>query len=286
MMSYHYLIPLVFSLPPGYAFTLAIPPSLLRRRLIGCRGAVLIKAIATCDGEERWRETRTVNLEEGEDDNHPITLVCAVNALDEAGALPEGAAQAFVEVEFLSTDDRAPFATKAPPAVYALYTAPGRLTFRADGSYKFGAPQVISSIAEYGRFLESHTLVAIDRSRQHLESLTLVNPYTKALLVSCQTPDGRTTKRTKVPARSAVRLDLTQLLREGEDRLVTRLQLSATNRVLTYHVRHDAARPPYISDHEHLDIFRADPSHVPWTRYLRERFARVMKQKFGVRIGG
>jgi len=285
-MSYHYLIPLIFSLPPGYAFTLAIPPALLRRRLVGRRGKLLVKASATCDGAVRWRETRTIDLDGPERDDRPITFVCAINTLDDNGALPDGAAPAFLEFEFLSTDDGAPFSTKAPPAIYGLYTAPGRLTFRADGSYKFGAPQVVSSIAEYGQFLESHTLIAIDRSRRHLESLTLVNPYTKPLLVSGQTPDGRALRRTKVAARSAVRLDLTQLLREGEDRLVTRLQLSATNRVLTYHVRHDDDPVPYISDHEHLDIFRADPTHAPWSRFARERLARIVKQRFGVTIGG
>ncbi len=106
-----------------------------------------------------------------------------------------------------------------------------------------------------------------------------VNPYTKPLLVSGMATDGRAFNRKRVPARSAARIDLSELLFEGEESAYTRLQITATNRVLTYHVRHDGSTVPYISDHEHLDIYRADPTHTPFTFFVREKLARWVKRR-------
>jgi len=39
------------------------------------------------------------------------------------------------------------------------------------------------------------------------------------------------------------------------------------------------------ADHEHLDIFRADPTHIPASLYFRDRLVRTLRQRFGFVIG-
>ncbi|MDW3206319.1 MAG: hypothetical protein R8L07_12355 [Alphaproteobacteria bacterium] len=278
-MAYHYLIPLVFSKPVGYEMSLAVPGALIAKRLAERSARVQVEVRATIDGSLVFEEVRQIDFSDP-----------AAAAGVEEFSIPaksdadDGLQPGFIEVEILNPDGKAVFSTKAPPELYGLYFREGRQSFRADGSYKFGAPSVIASVAENKAFVESYPVICIDLERGCLESLSLVNPYTRALLVSGKTADGREFKRTRVAARSAVKLDLTKLLRPGETRLDTRLQITATNRVLTYHVRHDGLSVPYISDHEHLDIFRSDPTHTPLSLYLRERFARTLKRRYGIRI--
>jgi len=73
---------------------------------------------------------------------------------------------------------------------------------------------------------------------------------------------------------SVRRVDLAQLLEVGEWRWRGRLQLTANNRLITFDVKHSFADPTLITDHEHLDPFRADPTHLPLTRLLRARAGR------------
>ena len=279
-MAFHYLIPLIFSLPAEYEFTLTIPRDLIRRRLANAQSGVLIKAVATVDANTVWSEEVALDLNSADEGGAPIQFDYSPFAHATEGAC------GFLEVEFLSKDGSAIFNTKAPPELYGLYHRDGCPSFRADGSYKFGAPSVIASVAEYGAFVESYPTISIDREAGHLETLSLVNPYTKALLVSGSATNGQGFRRVKVPARSAIRVDLGCLIPPGQTKTETRLQITATNRVLTYHLRHDDSDQIRISDHEHLDIFRADPTHVPFSLYIRERFARVLKQRYGIRIAG
>ncbi|MDF1748822.1 MAG: hypothetical protein P1V34_08115 [Alphaproteobacteria bacterium] len=279
-MSFHYLIPLIFSLPPEYEFKLTIPLHLIRLRLADTRSTVLIRAVATVDAKTVWSEEVVLDMNSANDGSAPVGF--DYSPFVHASGGPCG----FMEVEFLSKDESPIFNTKAPPELYGLYHRDGCPSFRADGSYKFGAPSVIASITEYGAFVESYPTIKIDRVAGLHESLSLVNPYAKALLVSGAAMNGQGFRRVKVPARSAIRLDLDCLVPPGADRTETRLQITATNRVLTYHVRHDASNQIRISDHEHLDIFRADPTHIPLSLYLRERFARILKQRYGIRIAG
>ena len=111
----------------------------------------------------------------------------------------------------------------------------------------------------------------IDRDRDYGESLALINPYKKAVLAKVHTADGRTIPRLRVPPMSVRRVDLGQLLEAGERRWRGRLQLTANNRLITFDVKHSFADPTLITDHEHLDPFRADPTHLPLTRLLRMR---------------
>ena len=173
---------------------------------------------------------------------------------------------------------------KDPPGVYGIYKAPDAPSFFSDGSYKFSSPETINSIAKIGKFVDGYPVIAIDRNRGHLESLVFINPYNKALVVSCITNDGRSLKRMRVDSKSTKVVELVSILRPNEDQFFGRLQITANNRVLTYHIRHDDSVPRIITDHEHLDPFRADYTHISSSIYLRGRLARHLKTRYGIQL--
>jgi len=175
----------------------------------------------------------------------------------------------FVEFTFESVDGSQIFETKRPLSFYSVYSAPGKKSFLTDNSYKFGSPPVIDQIAKFGRYNDSYPIVHIDRSRDIGESLILINPYRRAVVYQVVTREGRKSPRRRLDPMSARYFHFEELMSDDETNWITQIQLTANNRLLTFTVKHSIANPKIITTHEHLDPFRADPTHMPATQWLR-----------------
>ena len=164
---------------------------------------------------------------------------------------------------------RQSFYGKAPIAFYAVYSAIGKKGFLSDNAYKFSSPPIISQIAAYGRFVETYSVIRIDRSRDYSDSLILINPYNKPILCTVVTMDGRKVPRLRVPALSARYMKLEGILKDDENYWEGEIQLTANNRLIVYDIKHALSDITIISDHEHLDPFRGDPTHLPFFQWCR-----------------
>ena len=96
-------------------------------------------------------------------------------------------------------DDAPLFTSNRPPAFYNVYSAPGRKSFFACHTWKFGSPQVIGQIAAFGRFADAYPVIHIDRERD----LVLVLP---SVLVE---------KRCDAPVHAQPTLDLARFLQRA-----------------------------------------------------------------------
>lgn len=263
---YNYLIPNVLSLPVGYDCTFAVPPDEIARRLRTGTGAVVRSMEVFFDGERLRYEETPLTFRDGalvEGDDAPIHWP----GTSDPGRIHPG----YMEIGYHSVDRSPIFAVNRPITPYAIYSAPGKKCFFSDNSQKFSNPVIIDQIAKFGRYVDGYPVVQIDQDRDYGESLILINPYKKPVLASVHTPDGRTTGRTRVSAMTARRLDLAALLEEGERRWVGRIQLTANNRLIPFNIKHSFADPTVISDHEHFDPFRGDPTHMPFALMVRVR---------------
>jgi len=176
------------------------------------------------------------------------------------------------------THDHTPdFIGTEVPAQYAAYFAPGRKSFFTCVQYKFGEPRVIAQIAEFGHYLDGYPVVRIDRAKGLGESVAFVNPYKMPILAEVRTNDGRSLPRTRIPAQSAKRLALQDLLSPGENAWSGSIQITGTNRVIAYTVKHDFHDPSNLTKAEHMDPFRADPTHVSAFRSFRVKFGHWAK---------
>ncbi|MEZ5670402.1 MAG: hypothetical protein R3F55_23810 [Alphaproteobacteria bacterium] len=267
-MASAFLIPIVTWLPKGYACTIVMPP------------AALVDVVRPQGGvaEQYWRVSAggTV-VDEGADEivfgrgriesapSHWLTCRAAL-----AADWPEDGG--FLEYGVRAKDDTPLFAGRRLPSFYNIYSGERRKGFVTCHTWKFGSPQVISQIALFGRYVDAYSVIHIDRRRNLGDSLILVNPYKKPVLAQLLASDGQRPARQRVPALGVHRLDLGTMLAEGRDEWIGQVQLTANNRLITHIVKHSLSDPTVISAVEHLDPFRADPTHMPGFQWLRNQY--------------
>jgi len=270
MTSYSYLIPIITWLPAGYDCTIVMPNTLIASSVTPAPVEVERFWTAVCDGRQVAGGSDIIKCEGKEVVSGPDEDVIW-RAADHP---PLGADGGYLEFGVRTAGGELSFCHHHLPSLYNVYSAPDRKSFFSCHTWKFGSPQVISQIARFGRYVDCYPVVRLDRRRNIGESLVLVNPYQKAILAELSTNDGRKPPRIRIEAKSVRRYPLDQLLRSDEQDWLGQLQITANNRVVTYMVKHALDDPSMITTVEHLDPFRADPTHVPATQWLRLEYGR------------
>lgn len=272
-MPYAFTFPVITSLPRGYDCTIPMPVARLAERLIDGRGDVVIDYQVVHEGAVKQEEAIDVRFEDGAVVGAPPAPIRWADA-----GKRWGANSGYIDIAFRARNDEQIFENKQEIGFYAIYSKPGKKSFFSDNAYKYGAPPVIAQIASFGRYVDGYPVVHLDREKDLGETITLINPYMKPILAEIRTLDGRALPRTRVPPMSARNLRLIGLLGEQETTWRGHIQITASNRLITYNVKHSLKDPNVISDHEHLDPFRDDPTHFPASLTIRAELGRILKQ--------
>jgi hypothetical protein len=143
-------------------------------------------------------------------------------------------------------------------------------------------------MAKLGRFVKGYQAIHLYKVRDYGETPLLINPYLRPILVRVASSDAREALKLRVPRRSVRAVPLLDFLHEDEVRWLGQIQLTATNRLISFHVRHSLLDPLVISDHEHLDPFRTDRTHQPISEAARISLAnawRQLRRSVAARIG-
>lgn len=266
-----YLIPTVSSLPLGFDCVLPISKAVLEGRVRGREGSILHRVRIFHEGKMIAEEARSIIFDKGALINFRPEAFKWSYEKDLLGHNP-----GFLESEFRIEEGDIRFLSKTPIAFYAVYSAIGKKGFLSDNAYKFSSPPIISQIAAYGCFVETYSVVRIDRFRDYGDSLILINPYNKAILCTLVTMDNRQLPRFRVPALSARYMNLEGILKDGENEWEGEIQLTANNRLIVYDLKHALSDITIISDHEHLDPFRGDPTHLPFFQWCRASIGEIL----------
>lgn len=278
MSSFNYLIPTIYDAPDGYDVTVAVAPDHIARRLAKQTGEVMWDIKVFHDGRAIEEERRALMFKPDKMPTEQELIYVWRGSKFNGSGRP-----AFVESTFSVSNDRGHFTTKASVGNYGLYAAPNRPSYRADGDYKFGSPPVISTVSMLGRVVDGYPVIRLDRSQGFGESLACINPYGRQINVSIRSHDGRELPRQRVGAFAGLLISLEPLLKPEEQRWTGRIQITANNRLLMFHLRHKFGDARNITDHEHLDPYRADPTHLPATKWLRQSVGQFAK-RFGVEL--
>lgn len=278
MNSFSYLVPTIYNAPDGYDVTVAIPAEQIADRLADRTGNVAWDIRVFHDGKVVEERHSVLQFAADKPLEAPQLIYCWRGTTFEGSGHP-----AFIENSFNVLNEQSHFTTKTPVGSYALYSAPGRPSYRADPDYKFGSPPIIQTVSSLGRLIDGYPVIRLDRERGYGESLATINPYGRPIIASVRTHDGRKLPPQRVPPQSALMISLEPLLKPHESRWTGRIQLTANNRVLLAHVRHRFGNPKDITDHEHLDPYRADATHMPASQWLRQAIGDVANRRFGIR---
>lgn len=266
-----YLPPKICWLPGGYGCMLTVPTDALAVTLRHGTGRIVLSWRVWRQGQMAQERIDPLHFEGSRlvGGPHASFVWPPAGNWDLDGGYLEFAAE---------TEDHGPaFIGTEVPAQYASYFAPGRKSFFTCVQYKFGEPRVIAQIARFGHYLDGYPVIRIDRAKGLGESVAFVNPYKMPILAEVRTHDGRSLPRTRIPAQSAKRLSLEGLLAPGESAWSGSIQITGTNRVIAYTVKHDFGDPANLTKAEHMDPFRADPTHVSAFQAFRVKFGHWAK---------
>ena len=175
----------------------------------------------------------------------------------------------YLENGFYVEDEAPLFSRNIPPNFYAIYTRAGNKSFFSDNMLKYSSPAVIAQIAAYGKFIDGYSAVRIDRARDFTETLVMINPYQRPVIANVHSDTAGEIRRIRIEPNSAAHVRLDRLLEESDAAWSGQIQISASNRVITYIMKHSFVDPLLITDHEHLDPYRGESTHLPAFSWLR-----------------
>ncbi|MBO55164.1 MAG: hypothetical protein CL886_05820 [Dehalococcoidia bacterium] len=273
-MAFNYIIPVITAIPSGYQCDLVLPLDAIGARLIDGEGNVVIRRRVYCEGELLDSQETQVAFEGG------ICKQPLLNRFTAKITRDDGVTSAgYLETAILSLDGDEIFSNHMPPGFYAILSTDGKKSVFTDGSLKFASPEIIGQIAKFGRYVDTYPIVHLDRDRDYGESLFCINPFKRGVLVQILGSNGRSIKRTRVEPMSALIVPLNELLGREDCRWTGRVHLSATNRLVVFTVKHSLSDPTLINDLEHMDAFRAEPSHMSSLQWLRQRVGKFLSNR-------
>lgn len=267
-----YIFPSISHIMCGYDCTVSVPPSVLCEKLTTGTGACVVTFKVFSEGKIVAEENREIHFQNG----------TPVAPFDLNFHWPDSAENwdghgGFLEISISSLNGDYIFTSQRPLSIYAIYSKAGKKSFFSDVSFRYASPPIIDQVAAFGKYVDTYPITHLDKARNLGETITLINPYKMPLVASVKTHDDRTIKRIKVPSECARYIPLGQILRDDENEWIGQVQLTASNRVVTFIAKHDMDDPTMISDFEHMDPFRADPTHMPYFQLLRNKFGHMRK---------
>lgn len=263
-MAYSYLIPGVTSLQPGYRCTIKPILSMIESCLISPNADISTWLDVFCDGEKIDRQEKILSFRSGAVTNDEELFFSWPQKDYIHGGRP-----GYLEFGYTAADDKPIFRTNLAAGIYAIFSRPGYKGFISDLSHKYSSPPTINQIAVHGRYIDGYPPVLLDRAKNYGETIVLINPYRRPIIAEIRSHDNQLLPRIKIPPQSAENVSLAPFLSQDKNRWDGRIQLTASNRLITFSLKHLFSDPSVICDHEHLDPYRGESTYVPWFQYLR-----------------
>lgn len=267
---FHYLSPKIlptFPAQTGDVVALVDPQHILRTRAYrDVSGTASLTISSFWDGKQQSQETLSVRILYGVAQDAPV--------------LRRFSSESLGYVEFNFEMPEPVFIKILPEPGYAILDRPGQGAITVNADMKYANPRTIQQIRSYGEFSMIHSGVFWSAADRVGNSLLLINPYDKPLLARI-TDERKNTVSQRVDSRSAKLVDLSELVPEGEASTVI---VTASNRVITYDVKHRFGDPSAINNIDHLDPFSGYSTHAALTPLAYGRRLLVKASRvFGLR---
>ncbi len=266
---FSYILPSAISLPLGYNCRVFLPTSNLISRLNNISEyeiAVEIKAYR--EGHNFFEKKIIINK-----NNYIPNIDFLIPDQQNYTEFP-----GYAELEIYEVNKKLIFENRAVLNFYSIFFKEGKKSFLSDNAYKFGSPTVINQMAIIKKYLDAYPTVTIDKKKDLGETVVMINPYPKEIIASLTTNDGRNINGIKIKPQSSKEINLNELLADKEKFWQGHIQIKATNRIITFNYKHSLKDKKIISDYEHLDPYRGDPTFLPIFQLFRIKVGEFLEK--------
>lgn len=270
-MIFNYIYTTIITVPLGYHTRVVVPVSRIQDRVSLKITSYEIEAkfIVFRNGEIIFEKTELINK-------------ASLGILDFEIRDQDGISEdsAYAELSFVEKNQSPIFESRAVINFYTTYFHENKKSFLSDNAYKFGSPTIINQMAEIKKYIDAYPTLEMDKDKDLGETIVLINPYKRKVKANIFTADCRNIENIIVNPFSVREVPLDVLLMNDEKKWSGHMQLVATNRLVTFNFKHSLKNKKIISDYEHLDPFRGEPTYMPYTQYLRNKFGYYFSKLF------
>ncbi len=270
-----YIYTSILPLPQGYCVNLQIPIGAISSRLTKVDECIIIyKYVYFLNGEKVSQKTFELFFKKnkyvkGQDLFYEL---CSQKSVRENQC-------GYVELLIKSKDGSDIFTSMEPFPQYEIFSNIGKKSFFSNFTNKTSDPQVIDQISLFKRFVTTFPVINLDLNKSSSTTLLFINPYKKAIVVSFKTHDLRAMDRKKILPHESVYYPLSFLLQQNKTSWRGQIQITANNRVVAVVVNHEKNNVENISNLEHWDPFRSDPTHHRLLQKIRNTIGRRLFKK-------
>ena len=272
-MTYPYLFSAIAPIPCGHSAYNQVPVQSISKKITHGSCEVVCEFSYFIEGEEIQKDTYLLIYKDFELVNKVDTNSRFIWTDEIKGKNP-----GFTILNVFSPSEERVFKNRKILGNYAVCLKSGNKSLFIDYAYRVGDPQLINQMSEWGRFIITYGVVDIDINRDCSNSLIFINPYNKPIVVTFSTNDNRNLKRVKVPPNFSIYYELSELLNSDELNWSGSMHFKASNRIISYVVSHSFKNKNKLTDIEHLDPFRADPTHARYLQTFRQKFGKYYKR--------
>ncbi len=182
---------------------------------------------------------------------------------------------AFIEIDVYSKSNEQIFSNRGLHIAYLFFHSKSSKTYLTELVLKYGHPNIISQYKFFDTFVFTSPNILIDKKKNISDTVAVVNPYEKNILVTISTNDNRKIKHI-VKARSGCKIFLDQLLREEEDLWEGCIHITGSNRIILNLLKTSISDKNKIYDSEHPDFYMPLNNYVGMFKYIRTKIANFL----------
>ena len=266
---FSYILISIIPIPLGYNTKVIIPINMIKDNIVknSKNYEIEVSLIGYKEGSKFFEKNRVIN--ENSKGFIEIEIEDQSKISDKSG---------YAELNIKSSNKTNIFLSRAALNFYTFYYYNGKKSFLSDNAYKFGSPTIIAQMAKIKKYIDAYPAIMINKINDLDETIVLINPYKRKIKAKIITFDGREINNIIINSFSVKEILLSQILQDNENEWKGHIQLTATNRIITFNYKHSFKDKKIISDFEHLDPYRGDPTFIPFTKLLRQKIGTYLSQ--------
>ena len=264
---FSYILTSIIPMPLGYNTKIIIPINLIKEKIDKKYSNYEIDVSLTGykEGSQFFEQNRLIN--ENSKGFIELEIKDHSKISDKFG---------YAELDIKSLNKKNIFTSRAVLGFYTYYYCNGKKSFLSDNAYKFGSPTIIAQMAKIKKYIDAYPTIMINKKKDLDETIVLINPYKRKIKAKIITFDRRVIDNIIINSFSANEILLSEILQGNENEWKGHIQITATNRLVTFNYKHSHKDKKIISDFEHLDPYRGDPTFIPFTRLLRQKIGQYL----------